>query len=373
MEYSVNYREKDGGIQVIVQYKDKSGKWRQKSRQGFRGRSAKKLAKIEADKIIDSIKEDYNYDVEYKDMLIGEIKENYLNHIKIHKEHSTYLNYSQGLSHYSALDSISFTNLKLIDVQNCVDIMVKDGLSYNTLDRWTTIFKMFVNWSSENYEIKVPSLKKLTIPSKKQADIKEKTALDIEQVDNIIEFYRTRSNYSLDYYIACLLAGKCGMRIGEICAITPDKIDFKSKHINVCYQWKILKETESFGFGELKTKNSYRLIPFSDEVKSALKEIICIRGIDPHQRLISSSSTRSVTVNLDRVLKRKFNITVHELRHSYVCNLIHKGLDFKTIAKLIGDDVEEVLRTYSHVTPGMMENAREIIENIDKDKTIKIV
>ncbi len=53
MEYNVTYRDKDGGIQVIVSYKDRYGKWRQKSKQGFK---KKRDAKLYADKIVEELK-----------------------------------------------------------------------------------------------------------------------------------------------------------------------------------------------------------------------------------------------------------------------------------------------------------------------------
>ncbi|MDU7714688.1 MAG: Arm DNA-binding domain-containing protein, partial [Clostridium butyricum] len=36
MEYNVTYRQKDKGWQFIISYKDYNGKWRQKSKQGFK-------------------------------------------------------------------------------------------------------------------------------------------------------------------------------------------------------------------------------------------------------------------------------------------------------------------------------------------------
>ena len=35
MEYNITSRQKDKGWQYIISYKDKNGKWRQKSKQGF--------------------------------------------------------------------------------------------------------------------------------------------------------------------------------------------------------------------------------------------------------------------------------------------------------------------------------------------------
>ena len=41
------------------------------------------------------------------------------------------------------------------------------------------------------------------------------------------------------------------------------------------------------------------------------------------------------------------DISIHDLRHTYVTILIKNGFDFKTISELIGDTVEMVIKTYS--------------------------
>ena len=44
---NVTYRQKDGGWQLIVSYKDDNGRWRQKSRQGFKSKHEAKDAEEE--------------------------------------------------------------------------------------------------------------------------------------------------------------------------------------------------------------------------------------------------------------------------------------------------------------------------------------
>ena len=50
--------------------------------------------------------------------------------------------------------------------------------------------------------------------------------------------------------------------------------------------------------------------------------------------------------------------------HTYATNLIANGLDFKTAAKLLGHDIEQTMKTYSHVTDDMMNEAKKIINII---------
>jgi len=46
--------------------------------------------------------------------------------------------------------------------------------------------------------------------------------------------------------------------------------------------------------------------------------------------------------------------------------LISNGMDFKTAAELLGHDVQETYRTYSHVTNDMLKNAAKKIDEIFK-------
>ena len=62
--------------------------------------------------------------------------------------------------------------------------------------------------------------------------------------------------------------------------------------------------------------------------------------------------------------KLGYEITIHDLRHTYATHLIANGLDFKTVAQLMGHDVQETIKTYSHVTDDMIKKAANVIEKI---------
>lgn len=361
MQYSVIYRNKDKGIQVIVQYKDKLGKWRQKSKQGF---TKKALAKEEAQKIIDELKENFDYDVDLEDMTFGDFKKEYLEFIRIHRELATYDNYTQALAYFDLDDEI-MSELTLRDVQKKIDenTLTKEGeLKYSatTFKRRVSILRSFIKWVSQNHEVKTPNLDKLVVPKGKSPI--EKTALNVVEKEKVVEFYKNNLNRSTDYYVAVLLSAYCGLRIGEICGLTWEDIDLKKRSLVVNKQWKQNKITKKWGFGDLKSKNSYRKVPFKNSVK---KELSMLKKILPKtERLIQSESTRSLTVNLDRSLQRHFNISLHELRHTFITNLLSNGLDFKTTAAISGHDVEETIRSYSHVTDDMLDKAKNLLDKI---------
>ncbi|WP_455803973.1 tyrosine-type recombinase/integrase [Clostridium butyricum] len=67
---------------------------------------------------------------------------------------------------------------------------------------------------------------------------------------------------------------------------------------------------------------------------------------------------------MNPILNDIAGISIHELRHTYATLLIGNGIDFKTAAQLLGHDVQQTLKTYSHVTDEMLNKATEKISKI---------
>lgn len=154
------------------------------------------------------------------------------------------------------------------------------------------------------------------------------------------------------------------MRIGEICGLTWKDIDFANKSIDVNKQW-IKDKKGIWGFGELKSSNSYRVVPMPQIVCKELQNLRSYSPIDINGRILRVKNTTSFSANLIAYYKKNgFDISVHELRHTYATNLIANGIDFKTAAKFLGHDVKETLGTYSHVNDDMIKIATNIIEKI---------
>ena len=54
------------------------------------------------------------------------------------------------------------------------------------------------------------------------------------------------------------------------------------------------------------------------------------------------------------------------MRHTYATTLLANGLDVKTVASLLGDDVNTVINTYIHFTDEMRLRAADKVANIFK-------
>lgn len=186
------------------------------------------------------------------------------------------------------------------------------------------------------------------------------TKVELNDLLNILSSLKPITKY---YYITALLASNCGLRIGEICGLKWTDIDFKKNTIKIERQLKQDKD-KKWVLGTLKSSNSYRTVPLLALVKNELLNYQEIMPLDING-LIINKSVDTVANNIGKLFKKNgYSISIHELRHTYATLLIANGIDFKTAAKLLGHDVKETIKTYSHVNDEMLNNARTIIEKI---------
>ena len=120
MDYNITYRKNNGGLQVIVSYKDFKGKWKQKSKQGFPDtRDGKKQARAEADKIVESLKEisTNNLSLDYSDITYKEYCTLYINHIRLYRAIKTVSVTEVALKQFSSLDTKLLRDITNTDIQ----------------------------------------------------------------------------------------------------------------------------------------------------------------------------------------------------------------------------------------------------------------
>lgn len=364
MDYNITYREKDKGLQVIVSYKDSNGKWRQKSKQGFENsRIGKRKAKEAANRIVEDLTKTSKILNDMHDLTLGELQDEFLEHIELHRTVSTYSSYSNALSRFNKINNVLVRELEIHDVQKCVDDLV-NILSTTTTKTYLSIFSTMLKFAYVQYNIPLLNLSRITMPKHSKKSNSAQTALTVAEQQKALNFYKENCDKKLDYYIIVLIALKAGLRIGEIMGLTWQDIDFQKGTINVDKQWKLLNTKSSdYGFAELKSNNSYRVVPISQDTLKELSYIKSIAPINSYQRIVGKPNTNYTTSCIARHLKRHCGITIHTLRHTYATNLISHGVDFKTAAHLLGHDIEQTMKTYSHVTDDMLKHANDVIHN----------
>lgn len=358
MQYNITYRKKDKGIQFIISYKDNERKWRQKSKQGFQSsKEAKSAAQSEVRDLEKSLKLKASLNTEYEGITFGQFAEKYIEHMNLYRETNSILAFKTVLNHFARLNNIELAKVSLLDIQPIVDGLTHTGLNPNTINGYITkLSSVFI--SAQNTYNLITNLPTKNVNIKKSKDnlTTYKRALNKNESNKLLKEFKDSK-----YYLILLIALTCGLRLGEILGLTWDDIDTKKSILKVTKQWKRVTEKE-YGFGTLKSKNSNREIPIPPKTNTVLKNIT-VKNMNT--RLFNFKSTGSVSMCLNRLLRLgKYNITIHELRHTYATKLIANGIDFKTAAKFLGHSVEQTMKTYSHVNDDMIKRATNIIDNI---------
>ncbi len=207
---------------------------------------------------------------------------------------------------------------------------------------------------------------------------KDKEALTDEQADKLIEAVR-----GLPPYVFVMLGLYAGLRREEILALKWDAVhlDVSAPYLDVCRAWHT-ENNRPVILAELKTKAAERKIPLPDCLEACLREakatstsdyVVANRDGDPlsytqFKRLWQYIVTRStkerayyryedgkrvkhiVTPVLGEkaahngkvVYSLDFEVTPHQLRHTYITNLIHASVDPKTVQYLAGHESSKI-------------------------------
>ncbi|KNF09856.1 site-specific recombinase XerD [Gottschalkia purinilytica] len=359
MQYNITYREKDKGIQFIISYKDHAGKWRQKSKQGF---TKKKDAKKAADEMLDELKKNFELQMtsnaEYQGITFGDFVSMNIEHEKLYKERNTIIGYKTVFKKFSRLHDIPLKKINFSHIQSCIDEMVQADYKISTIKTYIQKLKTFLNWAVDPYKIiKENPVTNIKIPEYKKED--QIKALNRQDLEKLLSKVKPNNDYMIT-----LIAATCGLRLGEILGLTWNDIDFKNSTLSVNKQWKILKDN-TYGFGDLKTKNSNRVVPIPPKTLKELKKYQNESVTDINNRLFLNKQTSSTSVKLNYKYSRNgYNISVHDLRHTYATLLVANGVDFKTAAQLLGHSVEMTMKIYSHVTDDMLKRTTQIVNNV---------
>jgi len=358
MDWNVTYREKNGAIQAVISYKDSSGSWKQKSKQGYK---TQKEAKSWIDETVEALSKAVKYiDADHLNDKFEQLYDAFVEHIELYNQANTINSYYRAKIHFETLNDIQVQKITAMNIQKCVDDMVKRGMKATTINSHIVKLKTVFNYAIKTRVLKENPVFNITMPEDKNKTEKVK-ALTKSEIGHLLS-----KIFLPKYYFISLIAVTCGLRLGEILALKWSDIDEKNKMITVNKQWKLLNyKPETYGEGIVKRPNSNRVVPIPNSTMDELKKYKDEHPIDISGRLFPYKNSNAVSCDLRTHYKKiGFKISVHDLRHTYVSLLVAKGLDFQTIASLIGDTVAITIKTYSHFTEDMMTKAKNAVENI---------
>ena len=332
-------RKKDGNYQIIVSYKD-GIKWKQKSKQGF---ATQREAKLYGQKIIEELKKTVTnpLDDSLKNITFIELCELYMRE-KIGISENTKLVYQYIIKNLSVLHQ---KRVRDISHQMIFKTLSDIEFANRTKNMHITFLKSIFNFAIKPYRIKrftTKTYKSLTTFTMDEMDLLLKTYIDNKKL-----------------YTLLSIARYTGARYGEILALTWLDIDLAYNTIRINKQWS-RTSNNAFGVKEPKTRNSIRTLPIPPILSNILLEY---KSISNTERLfnINTSSTGNVNYAIRTVIPNK---TIHAFRHTYATTLLANGVDIKTVASLLGDNINTVMNVYVHYSDEMRKNAAQDVSKI---------
>jgi integrase len=143
----------------------------------------------------------------------------------------------------------------------------------------------------------------------------------------------------------------CGLRLGELLALTPADFDFAKETMSITKSYQRLKGEDVVTAP--KTPKSVRLIQMptilSEEIQEYLKMLY---GIEHDERMFQISKS-TLHREMDRGSKAAGvkRIRIHDLRHSHVSLLIEMGFSALAIASRVGHESIDITYRYAHLFP----------------------
>ena len=149
-----------------------------------------------------------------------------------------------------------------------------------------------------------------------------------------------------------------GLRIGEALGLRWSDFSDGQCHI----RRELLRFPDEHGrqiVSTPKTRNSIRDYPIIQAIRPFLEgkkltNDYCFHGLNKTNKdgcALSYSEARRLTIRYSEKAGI-FRIRLHEFRHSCVSWLLSNGMNYRTVARWVGDTEAVVLSTYSHLIPG---------------------
>ena len=173
--------------------------------------------------------------------------------------------------------------------------------------------------------------------------------------EEYLEFIPTLADKPYSY-LAFELLYWCGMRMGELRALTAGDFNFTKNTISITKSYQKIKGRDVITVP--KTKKSVRTVVMPGQVASEMKDFLdSIYGITKEDRIFTFSKSY-LHHEMDRGSKASGikRIRVHDLRHSHVSLLINMGFTPLAIGNRVGHESEKITYRYAHLFPSVQDD-----------------
>lgn len=295
---------------------------------------------------------------------------------------STYANYSNNIFNHiiPKLGNYYLNELNHKVIQNFLLELSKNGrkdnnggLAEKTIKDITIIIKGSIKKGINEDKIKHIELTFNYPKDNKENKLYVLTKREQNKITNyVLENINSRN-------IGLLISLYSGIRIGELCALKWEDVDFKkncltiNKTIQRVYIKDKNKNISKVIITTPKTKNANREIPINKDFLEILKKVKSDKKhyiLTGNEKYIEPRTYRKYFNKvLDELKIKHFNF--HSLRHTFATNCISLGVDYKTVSELLGHaNVNITLNLYVHPRYSQKKKCIDLVCKVFQEKVV---
>lgn len=348
-DYSSNVCKDGDRYRVMYRYTSPNGERKSSCKRGFKlQKDAKKWEKEELPAIIRQLEHEETLD---ENLTMTELISEYMDFTKLRRRESTADN-KKNIIDSKILPF--FANKKVYDIttndvrkwQNRILSMKKsNGENYSStyLRTINNQLSAILNYAVVYHNLPSNPVLKIERLGTKQAD-KEREFWTLEEYTKFSKAIQEKP----EFYYAFQVFFWCGLRLGELQALTKADVDLENMTLRVSNSFTKKEQAN----GKTKTPNSKRTVHMPKELNEELAEYLdSLYGIKESNRLfeISKSAFHKAMTEYSKKAGVK-RITIHGLRHSHISLLMNyvNCASVMDIAKRAGHKSPDITMIYSH-------------------------
>ena len=233
----------------------------------------------------------------------------------------------------------------------------------------TTYLKTIHNQMSAIFNHAVRYYGLASNPAAKAGSMGEKEAaeMDFWTKEEFLKVIDAMMDSPIHYYAYEMLYW-CGIREGELFALTPADFNFENQTVTINKSYQRIKGEDVIT--QPKTKKSNRIIQMPQFLADEMKDYISrLYGVEPDTRLFQMSK-HSLKYAMEKACKETGVkvIRIHDLRHSHVSLLIDLGFSALAIADRVGHESIDITYRYAHLFPTRQ---TEMADKLDTERLLK--
>ncbi|SDA31658.1 Site-specific recombinase XerD [Ruminococcus sp. YE71] len=282
---------------------------------------------------------------------VGKVYREWLNAVVNRVKESTLANYRNKFEKHilPEFGDIPCADLTAGRINAFINKKLADGLSASYVRDIFTVFKTMLKYAQEEFGFRL-SLKNVVLPKAERKQVEK--ICDTEQ-KKLVSYLK--ANMSLTAF-GILLSLFMGLRIGELCGLKWEDVDFKHKTLYIRRTVQRISSAD----GNRKTKvvisapksaTSFREIAIPDML---MKYFEMFRDEADHFILSGADKPvepRTMQYRYKKILQSAEveNHNYHKLRHTFATNSAEKGFNVKALSAVLGhSSVTLTLNRYIH-------------------------